>query len=807
MRALFIVLALAIWAAASELALTACHDEALATLRSHFPEKSPSQATNYNSWHVPNAPQQLINYLQRTTGVDLKKYLGNRSDRKEPKKVNRQVLKGVVAQLRACGTPQADRYLAELNFFGNFTHPVNYPEALRLYEKLAEQEGDANAQFMAGLIHSTGVFGAVPVDQAKASLFYTFSALGGDPRASMALGFRYLAGIGLPIDYKQAYHSYHPVAAASLKWYQEGSPTYPVGGVHLKRHAYSIADELGGGVFGQGASDSSSGQAPLHSRMSGGFKNFEEAIDYFHYMAEEGESISAYYALALLYYDIQDYARSVRYARSCADLFWFEDGWLKTDEDVLKIGATCSGMVGNRYFRGEGVEQDFAEAFKWYSRGVALQDRVCSYGLGVLYLHGWGTEKNYARAYDLIKDAADRFHGPAQYLVGQLLSDKASAHEYMVLASRNKQYGAWLYMAEHFYQEGRYDDAVTYLKQLCEEIELFSPFVWANAQYKSGNIDSALLGYLIGAEQGYAAGQMNVAFILDDHSGYISLLPYEGTNDTLYSALVYYTRAARQGNADARIKMGDIYYYGRGVNVSYEQAAQCYTNIADRMQGMGLALFNMGYMYEHGIGVSKDVHLAKRYYDLAVESTPDASLAAKLALLRLSFFGSDSKSNMFSLESWRRLFRQWWDMEVPVDPDDAIYSFEHDEDDPLEFEDLEFDPIAVLIVGAWFVGFMFWRRWRARRAINQQQRRHEEERQRQQQEAEQRQRREAELHVPEEQPRDEQLRQNEVPGQNDARDEQNVEQNEQNEEDPLINRPFGADIGHPDEHIVPNLYN
>jgi SEL1 protein len=40
-------------------------------------------------------------------------------------------------------------------------------------------------------------------------------------------------------------------------------------------------------------------------------------------------------------------------------------------------------------------------------------------------------------------------------------------------------------------------------------------------------------------------------------------------------------------------------------------------------------------MYEHGEGLPKDFHLAKRYYDEAVEMNPSAALPVYLALTGL----------------------------------------------------------------------------------------------------------------------------------------------------------------------------
>ena len=32
-------------------------------------------------------------------------------------------------------------------------------------------------------------------------------------------------------------------------------------------------------------------------------------------------------------------------------------------------------------------------------------------------------------------------------------------------------------------------------------------------------------------------------------------------------------------------------------------------------------MFDLGYMHEHGIGIARDLHLAKRFYDMAAETS------------------------------------------------------------------------------------------------------------------------------------------------------------------------------------------
>ncbi|XP_071226561.1 protein sel-1 homolog 2-like [Salvelinus alpinus] len=46
-------------------------------------------------------------------------------------------------------------------------------------------------------------------------------------------------------------------------------------------------------------------------------------------------------------------------------------------------------------------------------------------------------------------------------------------------------------------------------------------------------------------------------------------------------------------------------------------------------------MFNLGYMHEKGLGIKQDIHLAKRFYDMAAEASPEAQVPVFLALCKL----------------------------------------------------------------------------------------------------------------------------------------------------------------------------
>jgi TPR repeat protein len=76
--------------------------------------------------------------------------------------------------------------------------------------------GNATSQGFVAFFHATGYQKIVPVDQARAQLYYTFAANGGDKGAQMALAYRYWSGIGTLDDCNRAVDWYERAAEQGM---------------------------------------------------------------------------------------------------------------------------------------------------------------------------------------------------------------------------------------------------------------------------------------------------------------------------------------------------------------------------------------------------------------------------------------------------------------------------------------------------------------------------------------------------------------------------------------------------------------
>lgn len=548
--------------------------------------------------------------------------------------------------------PDAMFLLAEMNFYGNFTYARDFKQAFRWYYDLASLSGNSTAQYMVGFMYATGIGGAVEPDQAKSLVYHTFAAEGGNTRSQMTLAYRYHSGIGTPRNCDEANHYYKMVADKAIEYYRSGPP----GGNSMVRESFRWVDDEGG-VYGEGASVSSSGpNAHRDGSHSGADASLDDILEYLDLMSRKGE-LKATFTLGKMYYEgahglPRSFRRAMRYFKLVAKRYWNKDGSVNPNHPmgIDKLASKAAGHIGTMYLRGEGVEQHFGTALTWFKRGLANGDALCQHEIGLMYLHGYGVSQDAFKAASYFKAAAEQDFPASETRLGALFLDQGdveTASRYFELAARWGWMEAFYYLAElsngGVGRRRHCGMASAYYKMVAERAEaIHSSFAESNAAYAKGDKERALVAAMMAAEQGYENAQSNVAYLLDEQKSLFSLdaiLPWGGqTRPSLLRnaalALIYWTRSAKQANIDALIKMGDYYLSGMGATSDAEKASTCYHTAAEAHHS-AQAYWNLGWMHENGIAVDQDFHMAKRYYDLALETNQEAYLPVKLSLLKL----------------------------------------------------------------------------------------------------------------------------------------------------------------------------
>ncbi|CAB1457897.1 unnamed protein product [Pleuronectes platessa] len=496
------------------------------------------------------------------------------------------------------GHQKAMEKVAYAMLFGDYINQ-NVSKAKEMFEKLAV-EGSPKAQMALGFLYAAGL--GVNSSQAKALVYYTFGALGGNLVAHMILGYRYWGGVGVPQSCESALTHYKLVAN------QVASDVSLTGGSAVQR--IRLLDE----VENPG---STSGMLE------------EDLIQYYQFLAEKGD-VQAQVGLGQLHLHggrgvEQNHQRAYDYFNQAAN-----------------AGNThAMAFLGKMYSEGsEYLPQNNETALQYFKKASDLGNPVGQSGLGMAYLYGRGVQVNYELALKYFQKAAEQGWVDGQLQLGTMYyngigvkRDYKQALKFFNLASQAGHILAFYNLAQmHATGTGvmrSCHTAVELFKNVCERGRWSERLMTAYGSFKEGESDAALVQYLLLAEQGYEVAQSNVAFILDQKGIRIFT-----ENETYPRALLHWTRAAAQGYTVARIKLGDYHFYGFGTDVDYETAVIHY-RLASEQQHSAQAMFNLGYMHEKGLGIKQDIHLAKRFYDMAAEASPDAQVPVFLALCKL----------------------------------------------------------------------------------------------------------------------------------------------------------------------------
>ncbi|VDM68163.1 unnamed protein product [Strongylus vulgaris] len=155
-----------------------------------MPEK-PSPETDE---HAEAVYQQALKFLERGRGHGIE---------------GRKAAYRLLDQAAQAGHADSLKLMGFAHLFGDRAR-WSIDEAKKIFEELAEN-GSPDAQLGLAFMHATGM-GVSKSSQAKALVYYMFSALGGNPLAQMAMGYRYYAGIAVPQNCENALSYYEKAA-------------------------------------------------------------------------------------------------------------------------------------------------------------------------------------------------------------------------------------------------------------------------------------------------------------------------------------------------------------------------------------------------------------------------------------------------------------------------------------------------------------------------------------------------------------------------------------------------------------------
>lgn len=195
--------------------------------------------------------------------------------------------------------------------------------------------------------------------------------------------------------------------------------------------------------------------------------------------------------------------------------------------DLAKKGdAEAQYKIGDHYFFGIGVPQNYENAVKWYKKSA---EQGCCWGehnLALCYAKGTGIKKDALNAFQLWLRAAKQGHAPAQsnlgacYFYGMGTSvDHAEAANWYRKAAEQGDYLA-AYNLSLCYEKGTgvandLDEAATWLLKSAEGGYARAQWKYSGYCYRRGDIDEMIRWLQESASQDFPEAQYNLGILYD----------------------------------------------------------------------------------------------------------------------------------------------------------------------------------------------------------------------------------------------------------------------------------------------------
>ncbi|MGN6291303.1 MAG: tetratricopeptide repeat protein [Chitinophagaceae bacterium] len=281
----------------------------------------------------------------------------------------------------------------------------------------------------------------------------------------------------------------------------------------------------------------------------------------------------------------QSYTEAVKWYQKAA-----EQG---DDEAQYRLGSIYTGRYA--YAGSPGFTADFTEAVKWYQKAAEQENTDAMNALAGLYEFGNGVQQDYQKAVNLHKKAALQGHISSQIELGYIYAKGwDEAHPFVPVNT----------MADSLSRQeaSQYTDTTA-------SVSVDSAFSGNVVTGVPRNYTEAMKWYRMAADQGAYAAMIDIGAMYTYGMG----VPM----DTSIAA-DWYKKAVETGSIDAMALIARYYligYYGDKPN--YPEAVKWYRKLES--ENYWPALVNLGWMYNKGLGVTKDSIMTNRYYKKAAE--------------------------------------------------------------------------------------------------------------------------------------------------------------------------------------------
>lgn len=266
--------------------------------------------------------------------------------------------------------------------------------------------------------------------------------------------------------------------------------------------------------------------------------------------------------------------------------------------------------LGAKYFKGEGVEQNFEEAFKLFRQAADQGNRDGIAWLSKCYFYGRGVEQSYEEAAKLVLTAVGRKDAV-------LPEDYMSTLNKFATGSAQEDCDPCTWIGRFYYNgfvlEKNYEEAFKWFHMAAMREDPAS-FTWVGKCYYNG----------YGVEQDYSK---SIEWFFegaahDDVDAFTwirkSYWHGSGVEQSYENAMKWYIPAAERGHAYSYTHLGRCYFLGLGVEQNFEEAFKW--NMLGAEAGYTYVYWWLGEHYYNGLGVERNFEKAYEWYMRGAEA-------------------------------------------------------------------------------------------------------------------------------------------------------------------------------------------
>ncbi len=275
-------------------------------------------------------------------------------------------------------------------------------------------------------------------------------------------------------------------------------------------------------------------------------------------------------------------------------------------------------VMGQKYFRGEGVAKNEEEAAKWFLKSAENGHPTGQRAAGLCYVNGWGVQRDISKAAEWYEKSARQGDPIAQNNLGRMyelgaLGDpnlsvaydwycKAAAQDFSVAQDN---LGRLLYEGRGVTQNKQ--KAIEWFKKAAESGEPWSQYQLGmfllTGDSMTKDETQAAIWFRKSADQGKACAQYEIGHCFENGLG-VPANPRE--------AVIWYEKAAKGNDADALFALGECLTCGKGIEKDSVKALQFFELAAS--QAHERALIRCGECYLDGQGTNPDLKKAYTFF-------------------------------------------------------------------------------------------------------------------------------------------------------------------------------------------------